>query len=99
MGGNKYPVPPDVNHLSFLWTYVLKDDDTRKARVPCNGSPRIQGVVTLGKTYSASPDQMAATIFWAISAKVGHIVIGADASDEFSEASAPHASLYMKLDQ
>ena len=35
-------VPPDANYLPFIWTYVLKDDGTKKARAPCNGSPRMQ---------------------------------------------------------
>ena len=92
------PIPPDANHLPFIWTYVIKDDGTRKARAPCNGSPRMQGTVTLGETYAASLDQTASKIFWALSADKGHIVIGADASNAFAEAPAPKAPLYMDLD-
>lgn len=84
--------------MLFIWTYVLKDDGTRKARAPCNGSPRIQGTVTPGETYAASLNQTAYKIFWARSAEIGHIVIGADASNAFAEAPAPLAPLYMKLD-
>ena len=91
-------IPSDANCLPFMWTYVLKDDGTRKARAPCNGSPRMQGTVTLGETYAASLDQTASKIFWSISATTGHIVIGADASNAFAEAPAPLAPLYMKLD-
>ena len=92
-------IPPDANSLPFIWTYVVKDDGTKKARAPCNGSPRMQGTVTLGETYAASLDQTAARIFWALSASKGHIVIGADASNAFAEAPAPLAPLYMKLDR
>ena len=63
------PIPHDINCLPFLCTYVLKDDGIQKARVPCNGSPRMQGMVTLGETYAASLDQMASKIYWAISAE------------------------------
>ena len=91
-------IPPDANCLPFIWTYVLKDDGTRKTRAPCNGSPRMQGTVTLGETYAASLDQTASKIFWARSAETGHIVIGADASNAFAEAPAPLAPLYMTLD-
>ena len=38
----------NANCLPFMWKYVLKDDGTKKARAPCNGSPRMQGTVTLG---------------------------------------------------
>ena len=45
------PIPHNANCLPFLWTYVLKDDGTRKARAPCNSSPRMQGTVTLGESH------------------------------------------------
>ena len=92
------PIPQDANCLPFLWTYVLKDDGTRKARAPCNGSPRMQGTVTLGETYAASLDQTASKIFWSRSTERGNIVVGADASNAFAEASAPKAPLYLRLD-
>ena len=92
------PIPEDANSLPFIWAYVLKDDGTRKARAPCNGSPRMQGTVTIGETYAASLDQTASRIFWALSATSNHIVIGADASNAFAEAPAPQAPLYMTLD-
>ena len=92
------PIPPEANCLPFMWTYVVKDDGTKKARAPCNGSPRMQGTVTLGETYAASLDQTASKIFWATAAASTHIVIGADAANAFAEAPAPMAPLYMKLD-
>ena len=48
------PIPPESNCLPFIWTYVVKEDGTKKARAPCNRSPRMQGTVTLGETYAAS---------------------------------------------
>ena len=92
------PIPAGTNKLPFLWTYVIKDDGTKKARAPCNGSPRMQGTVTLGETFAASLDQTASRLFWALSAVKNHIVIGADASNAFAEAPAPIAPLYMTLD-
>ena len=41
MFSNPVPIPHDANCLPFLWTYVLKDDGTRKVSDPCNGSPRM----------------------------------------------------------
>ena len=91
-------IPPDASALPFIWTYVVKDDGTKKARAPCNGAPQMQGTVTLGEAYVASLDQTAARIFWVLSVSKGHIVIGVDASNTFAEAPAPLAPLYMKLD-
>ena len=93
------PIPPDTNCLPFMWNYMIKDDGTKKARAPCNGSPRMKGTVTFGETYAASLEQTGAKIFWSVSATSGNVVIGADASNAFAEAPAPVAPLYMKLDQ
>ena len=92
------PIPRGANSLPFLWTYVVKDDGTKKARASCNGSPRMTGTVTLGQTYAASLDHTASRMFWALSAIRNNIVIGADASNAFAEAPAPLAPLYMTLD-
>ena len=91
-------IPKEANSLPFMWTYTVKDDGTKKARAPCNGSPRMQGTVTLGETYAASLDHTAARIFWALTATSNHVTIGADASNAFAEAPAPIAPLYMSLD-
>ena len=98
MFSTSQPIPTGTNKLPFMWTYVVKEDGTKKARAPCNGSPRMQGTVTLGETYAASLDQTASRIFWALSAVNNHIVIGADASNAFAEAPAPIAPLYMTLE-
>ena len=47
---------------------MVKDDGTKKSRIVCNESPRMKGIVTLGKTYAASLDQTCAKISWALNA-------------------------------
>ena len=93
------PIPEGAKSLPFMWTYTVKEDGTKKARAPCNGSPRMQGTVTLGQTYAASLDQTASRIFWALSAIRNNIVTEADASNAFAEAPAPMAPLCMTLDR
>jgi len=56
-------VPPNKNRLQFIWTYVLKDVGMRKAHAQCNGSPKLQGTITLREKYTASLDQTASKIF------------------------------------
>ena len=92
------PIPPDVSCPSFLWKYVLKYDCIRKTRTSYNGSPRIQGTVTLGEIYAASLDQIASKNLWAVSVDKGYIVVGENASNRFAEAPAPKSPLYMGLD-
>lgn len=92
-------LPKGANLLPLLWTYLVKDDGTKKARCVCNGSPRMQGSITLANTYTGSLEQICSRIFWATSAIHNHIVIGADASNAFAEAPAPKAPLYVTIDK
>jgi dUTP pyrophosphatase len=92
-------LPPGANVLPLLWTYLVKDCGTKKARCVCNGSPRMQGTVTLGETYAKSLEQTGSRLFWATSALYNFIVIGADASNAFAEAPAPKAPLYVIIDK
>ena len=55
--GEPTTLPKGANLLPLLWTYLIKDDGTRKARCVCNGSPRQRGSVTLANTYAGSLEQ------------------------------------------
>ena len=92
-------LPIGANVLDLLWTYLIKDYGTKKARCVCNGNPKINGSVTLGNTYAASLEQTGARIFWAATALFNYITIGADASNAFAEAPAPRAPLFVRIDQ
>lgn len=91
--------PPHANVLSLLWTYMIKSDQTKKARCVCNGNPKRKGSVTLAHTFAACLEQPGARTFWAISAMMNYIVIGADASNAFAEAPPPKAPLYVTIDE
>jgi dUTP pyrophosphatase len=91
------PLPPHANVLPFLWTYLVKDDGTKKARCVCNGAPS-KGTVTLGPTYAGSLDQTGARIFWSVAAMNNLKVYGADVSNAFAEAPPPVAPLYITID-
>ena len=97
--GDPTTLPKGANLLPLLWTYLIKDDGTRKARCVCNGSPRQRGSVTLANTYAGSLEQTGARIFWAATAINNFITIGADASNAFAEAPAPKAPLYVTIDK
>ena len=78
--------PPNVNILDLLWAYAIKTDGTKKSRCVCNGSPKRKGTITLAHTFAACLEQPGARIFWASTAYLNLIVIGADASNAFAEA-------------
>ena len=92
-------LPKGSNLLPLLWTYLIKDCGTKKARCVCNGSPKMKGTVTMGNTYASSLDQTGSRIFWAATAINNYITIGADVSNAFAEAPPPKAPLYVKIDE
>ena len=89
---------PNSNIMPLLWTYLIKPDGTKKARCVCNGSPKIKGAITLGKTYAAVLEQSGCRLFWALSALENFIIYGADATNTYAEVQAPIASLYVRVD-
>ena len=92
-------LPKGANLLPLLWTYVIKDCGTKKARCVCNGSAKMTGSVTLAETYAGSLQQSASKILWAATALYNMITIGADASNAFAEAPPPKAPLYVTIDK
>jgi hypothetical protein len=59
------PLPDGANCLPLLWTYLIKDCGTKKARCVCNGSNKMKGSVTLRNTYAGALEQTGSRIFWA----------------------------------
>ncbi len=97
--GTPQALPKGANLLPLLWTYMIKDCGTKKARCVCNGSPKQRGAVTLANTYAGSLEQVGARIFWAATAIHNFVTIGADASNAFAEAPAPKAPLFVTIDK
>ena len=65
----------------------------------CNGNPRRKGTVTLAHTFGACLEQAGARVFWACTALLQMVVMGADASNAFAEASPPKSPLYVIVDK
>ena len=97
--GPPQKLPHGANLLNMIWTYLIKDDGTKKARAVCNGSPKQQGTVTLAETYASALEQTGGRIFWAAAAIYNLIIIGADATNAFAEAPPPVAPLYVRVNQ
>lgn len=89
---------PMRSGASFMhWTYCMKMDGTKKARMVCDGA-RNRSATSVGHTYANSLDAPSERLFWAIVAKHSLYAIGADVSNAFAEAPAPTAPLYMYID-
>jgi len=54
MFGDSVHRPPQCNVLPLIWTYLVKNDGTKKARCVCNGSTTRKGSVTLDHSYAAA---------------------------------------------
>ena len=99
MFGDPIKRPSRCNFIPLLWTYVIKNDGTKKARCVCNGSPYQKGTVTLDHAYADALEQCGARVFWSLTALSNSVVIGADATNAFAEAPAPKAPLYVTIDE
>ena len=99
MFGKPTKLPHGANLIHLLWTYIIKDDNTKKSRCVCNGSSRMTGSVTLAETYAGSLDQSSSKVFWVASATNNSVVIGTDAANAFVEAGAPKAPIFVPIDK
>ena len=84
--------------LPLIWTYLIKNDGTKKARCICNGSSYRKGSDILAYTYAAALDQLVASTFLAITALNNYVAYGGDAKNAFGEAPPPNAPLYVTID-
>ena len=87
-----------VNVPDLLWTYLVKTDDTKKARCVYNGKPKFKGIVTISYIFTKMVDHVGSLIFWGTIASKNLIVRGADISDTFAEAKTHGFPLYVCVD-
>jgi hypothetical protein len=88
------PKPADALAWPLVWTFLQKPD-RKKARCVVDGSKWWRRSMTLGTTYANSLATDSKRLFWAIAAKKGLIVVGADVSNAFAEAPAPGDTFYI----
>ena len=98
MFGEPCQLPPNSNVLDLLWTYLVKENGTKKARCICNGQPKFKGTIIFGYTFAKMLDHVGSRIFWGAVASKNLIVRGADASNAFAEAKAPDIPLFVRID-
>ena len=89
--------PHGCNALPLIWTYLVKNNSTKKARCVCNGRPNRRGSVTLDHTYAAALDQSGARTFWAITVLNNYAAYRADATNVFGESTPPTSLLYVTI--
>jgi len=95
-------LPRSAIILKSLWVYVRKANGKFKARNVCDGAyilrtPYLRSA--LGKTYANSMTQTEFRIFIAITAYLGFIIWGADATNAFAHSPPPDGDIYMAVDE
>ncbi len=90
-----------MNVWKLLWIFVQKPppDNRKKARCVVNASKRGRQNAKVGHTFANSLSQDSERLFWALAAKLGLLVIGADISNAFAEASMPDSDVYIQPDE
>lgn len=91
------PKPPGAAAWPLVWTFIQKPppDNRKKARCVIDGSKRWRKTITIRNTYANSLATDSERLFWALAAKNGLIVAGADVSNAFVEAPAPGDTFYI----
>jgi hypothetical protein len=89
-----------MNVWKLLWTYLQKPppDNRLKARCVVNRSKHARKATQVGHTFANSLGQDSERLFWALAAKLGMLVIGADVSNAFAEAPTTDSELYIQPD-
>ena len=92
--GDPIPRPFLAIILPFVWTYLIKEDPLtgllrRKSRATCNGGKKYGKAVTVAETHATCVEQPACRVYWAITAQLCLIAMGADAGNAFAEAPPP----------
>jgi hypothetical protein len=72
------PAPPSATVLRSRWNYIIKPCGTRKARMCCDGSKRATSGLRFAQTYASCIDKSCIRLFFALSAAMGFVVVGAD---------------------
>ena len=103
MFGRPIPRPIAAIILPFVCTYLTKEDPItsilkRKARATCNGGKKDGKAVAVAETYATCVEQPACRVYWAMTAQLCLIALGADAGNAFAEAPPATEPFYMRID-
>ena len=69
-----------------------------KARATCSGGKEYGKAVTVAETYATCVEQPACRVYWAMTAQLCLIAMGADAGNAFAEAPPATEPFFMRID-
>jgi hypothetical protein len=92
------PAPPGATVLRSHWNYIIKPCGTRRARVCCDGSKRAAPELRFTQTYASCIDQPCMRLFFALSAAMGFVVMGADCTNAYANSLSPTQATYVRID-
>jgi hypothetical protein len=77
----------------------MKPYGTRKARMCCDGSKRAAPELRFAQTYASCIDQPCMRLFFALSAAMGFVVMGADCTNPYTNSPSPTQATYVRIDE
>lgn len=96
--GDPVSRPHKCNVLPLIWTNLVTNYGTKKARYVCNGSPTRKGSVSLAYTKAATLGQLDARACWSITTINNYLACGSNATNEFGESPPPpNGPLYVNI--
>jgi hypothetical protein len=75
---------PDATLLRSHWNYIIKLFSARKDCLCCDGSKRAAPELCFAQTYASCIDQRRKRFFFALSAAMGFVVMGADCTNAYA---------------
>jgi hypothetical protein len=96
--GMPCPAPPGATVLRSHWNCIIKMCGTRKARMCCDGSKRAAPELRFAQTYGSYIDQPSMRLFFALSAAMGFVVMGADCTNAYANSLSPTQATYVRID-
>jgi hypothetical protein len=76
----------------------MKPCGPRKARMCCDGSKCAAPELPFAQTYASCIDQPCMRLFFALSAAMGFVVMGADCTNAYTNSPSPTQATYVRID-
>ena len=85
--------------VRLLWNYIVKDEDERRSRNCCDGSPRAAPRLhSLVNTYSSCIGIPIYRLYSALSTALGYTQYGGDARDAYAHSPPPSVPCFARID-
>ena len=99
MFGKPHRPPSGAMILRPLWSYCVKNDGRRRARLCCDGSPRAAPTLhkIIDNTFASALEHPVLRLFFALAAADNLLVYTGDAQDAYAHSPKPTVPTFLRL--